>query len=380
MPPLGAMLHSWRLAEGLSLPEAARRLGVHPTTYQRWERGQRPYTRQLPAIAAVVGRELATVTTLAGPGPRRTGRPAPLDASVLTRARIAAAVNRVELGRTLHVGPATVYRWERGLTRPPEELLPRLAHELRLSGDELDAALAEHPVYRFDGEVLPGLGTVLRDRGLTRPGARRLLGVSATAVYEWEIGRTRVPAWALRRLAAACGRDVAALVDAGRRRAPRPSAAPSLAVLRRRVRMTQREAAAVLRISASTLGRQENGRRPVDLPMARTMARVYQAPLAAVIQAAGLELPPVLHLSRWDPEQLPDVLTGLRTASGLSRSSVARVLGVSHSTVARWESGESVPCSSVLASLELHYDIARGRLAARQRTDRSRPGHASRSA
>ena len=373
---LGRRLSEWRGMQQMSRSAAARRIGVHPTTFQRWEEGRRPYPRHLEAIADALGADLATVTALAGPAPRRPRRPAPADAPVLVRARLEAGLDRVELGRVLHVGPATVYQWERGNTRPPEDLLPRLARQLRLGRDELDLALADHPPCRYDGEVLPGLGAVLRERGWTRTQVRDLLEVASSTVFAWETGRTRAPSWALRRLATACGTEVEELVACGRRRSGRPTS--GLAALRHRVRMTQREAAAVLGVSASSLGRYETGRRPVALPLARAMARVYRVPLARVLAAAGLA-PPLLLTRQWTEAQLPAVLADLRQAAGASMSEVARNTGVSHPTVRRWESGESLPSPGALATLELRYRLGRGRLTALATSGREGAGSRSRS-
>jgi transcriptional regulator with XRE-family HTH domain len=45
-------------------------------------------------------------------------------------------------------------------------------------------------------------------------------------------------------------------------------------------------------------------------------------------------------------------------------SDVARVVGVSHPTVRRWERGETTPGPHALASLELQYQLGRGKLLA----------------
>ncbi len=357
---LGGRLAEWRRAQDLTQAAAARLLSVHATTYHRWEAGRRPYPRHLGTIAEVLGEDLATVSRLAGPAPRRRGRPAPADAPPLMRARLAAGLNRAELGRALHVGPATVYQWERGKTRPPSDVLPRLAVRLGLTREALDATLAAHPPSRYDGVVLPGLGGVLRRCGRTRTQVQDLLGAAPTTVFEWETGRTRVPTWALRRLATAVGVDLATLVSAGRRRTAGSAGVPTLATLRKRARMIQREAGAVLGVSVSTLGRYETGRRPVELPLARAMARVYRVPLPQVLAAAGLAPPPLLLRPRWTADQLPAVLTDLRQAAGASLSQVARCAGVSHPTVRRWETGESSPTPGALATLELHYRVQRG--------------------
>jgi transcriptional regulator with XRE-family HTH domain len=345
----------------LSLTAAAGRLDVHPTSYDRWERGRRPYPRHFEAIAMVLGETVDSVAILAGPPHRRPGRGAPADAPLLTRARLAAGLNRVELGRALHVGPAAVYQWERGNVRPAAGLLPGLAQALGLSRAQLDDALADHPPCRHDGEKLPSLGTVLRGQGLSRREVGQLLGIAGSTTFEWETGRRRVPTWAVRRLSVACGMDPDVLV-AHARREKHPPPVRTLMALRRQARMSRKEAAAVLGISPTTLARFESGQRSMGLPAARALARVYRVPLSRILVAAGLTPPAVLLARDWGLEPLPTILTELRKAAGLSMSEVARFTGVSHSTVRRWESGQSTPGAHTLATLELRYQLQRRRL------------------
>jgi transcriptional regulator with XRE-family HTH domain len=359
--PLGRRLRGWRTGAGLSLTAAAERLGVHPTSYQRWEQGRRPYPRHFPVIAGVLGEPVGAVSVLAGPPHRRPGRPAPPSAPLLVRARLAAGLNRVELGRAMHVGPAAVYQWERGNVRPAASLLPELARALGLSRRQLDDALSGHPPCRHDGEKLPTLGTVLRRRGLSRLEVGRLLGIAGSTAFEWETGRRRVPSWAVEELSRACRMDLDVLLgEARRERAPAP--VRTLAAMRRQVRMSQKEVAAVLGISATTVARYEAGQRSMGLPVARALARLYRAPLSRVMVAAGLTPPAVLLARDWALEPLPVVLAELRRAAGLSKSQVARFTGVSHSTVRRWESGQSTPGAHALAALELHYRVGSRRL------------------
>lgn len=358
---LGRRLHDWRSAAGLNLTAAGQQMGVHPTTYQRWEQGRRPYTKQCEVIAGVLGEPASAVLALAGPPHRRPGRPAPENASPLMRARLAACMNRVELGRLLHVGQATIYQWEAGHVRPPASLLPRLAGNLGLTTADLEAALVHHPPCRHDGERLPHLGSALRGRGLSRAGVCRLLGIAGSTAFEWETGRRRVPLWALQRLSAACDVERSVMIADARRQRTKPPAR-ALAAMRRQTGMTQKEAAAVLGISSSSLGRYEAGQRPLPPPLARAMSRLYRTPLARVLPAANMAVPPILLAPRWTSDELPIVLTELRKVAGLSRSQVARYTGVSHSTVHRWETGESAPSRHALAALELHYRLGPRRL------------------
>jgi transcriptional regulator with XRE-family HTH domain len=82
----------------------------------------------------------------------------------------------------------------------------------------------------------------------------------------------------------------------------------TLAMLRRRARMTQKGAATVLDISVSTLGRYENGLRVPGPNLLRAMARLFRAPVGLVFVAAGVPLPSALNPVRWGSAPLPQVL------------------------------------------------------------------------
>jgi transcriptional regulator with XRE-family HTH domain len=347
----------------LSVARAAALIGVHATTLTRWEHGHRPYTRQLPMIAAVLRLDKKTVETLAGPAPRRPGRRHSGPVSPLAAARLAAGLNRVDIGRLMHVGPATVYRWECGDVRPPVDRLAALATALRLTRPQLDDALAGHPPSRFDGVILPGLGAALRRHGVGTRHASCILRVSPSTMSYWETGRTRVPMHAVRALADACSVDPEELIRRGRTVVPRARRTP-LAALRHSAGMTQREAAAMLGVSVSTLSRYENGSRAVMFPLARKLAHIYAVPFGRMCVAADLAPPQTLTMRTWVPEQLPQVLADLRTAAGASKSQVAQVTGVTSPTVRRWETGESVPGDRILSTLERYYRLPGGRLTA----------------
>ncbi len=360
--PLGQRLCEWRSIAELSLTAAAEVFGVHPTTYQRWEQGRRPYPQRFAVIGSALGETVGAVSALAGPAPRRSGRPPPLDASPLMKARLAAGCNRVELGRLLHVAPATIYQWEQRDVRPSIDLIPHLARALGLTVDALHEALADYPPCRHDGVKLPTLGVVLRRLGISRRQVGELLGIAPSTAFEWETGRRRAPAWAVRELSREYGISVEFLLDEARH--PRgPAPVRALTAMRRHVRMSRKEAAAGLGISTTTLTRYENGERAMALPVTLGMARLYRVPISRVQAAAGVTLPAILSAPAWSQRELPTVLIGLRTAAGLSVNEVARFAGVSHATVHRWETGRSTPGSQALTKLESRYQLAPRRLA-----------------
>jgi transcriptional regulator with XRE-family HTH domain len=358
---LGRRLREWRSGARLSLAAAARCFGVHPTSYRRWEQGQRPYPRHFPAIGCVLSETVGAVSVLAGPPHRRPGRPAPPDASPLMRARLAAGYNRVDMGRALHVAPATIYQWEQRNVRPSVGLLPDLARVLGLTAHALHEAIADYPPCRHDGAKLPTLGGALRRRGVSRRRVGELLGIAYSTAFEWETGRRRVPVWAVRELSRECRISVDSLLEEARH-THAPARVRALTAMRRDVRMSQKEAAAILGISPTTLARYERGERSMALPVTRGMARLYRVPLSRVQAAAGLTLPAILLAPAWSNRELPTVLTELRRAAGLSMNQVARFTGVSHSTVRRWETGRSTPSSQALTKLEFRYHLTPRRL------------------
>ena len=105
------------------------------------------------------------------------------------------------------------------------------------------------------------------------------------------------------------------------------------------------------------------------------MAQAYRVPLIRVLSAAGLAPPPTLVSPVLTRVQFPGILTDLRHAAGASISEVARCAGVSHPTVRRWETGESVPSAGALARLELRYRLGRGRLTSLGPWARGSRGH-----
>lgn len=359
---LGPVLLSWRESEGLSRLAAARRLGVAHTTLRSWELDfVCPQPLQLRAVAAALRVDLDVLRALAGPDRVRTARTSGgSDASALCRARLAAGLTMTQLSRKVGVSPATVSRWENGLRTPSRTARVSLAAALRLPPDELADMLAGFPPRRSDGVLLPALGQLRRDRGLTQRAFRSAVGIGPTAANSWEQGRVRVPAHRLALVAEVLDLDVETLITTASRRRQRRTARRPLAALRGAAGLTQRELAHLLGASVRSVAHWEAGTRAVPLSVARRMAHCFRRPLPTVLAAAGLTLPAVSHPRTWTLAGLPDVLTALRRSSGLSAAAVGRRLNASAWVVRSWETGASVPSLSVCHRLEMLHGLPRG--------------------
>jgi transcriptional regulator with XRE-family HTH domain len=335
---------------------------VAHTTLRSWEvRGVCPQPLQLRALAAVLGRDVEDVRALAGSDRVRTALTSGgAGASPLCRARLSAGLTMTQLARKVGVGPAAVSRWENGLRTPDPAVRPRPVAALRLTPDELVRALGDRAPSRADGALLPGLGQLRRDAGLTQRAFRHELGIGATTTNVWEHGRVRVPVTRLADVAAALGVNPEILL-ARASRPPCPSVGERpLAALRRGAGLTQRELAFHLGVSVRSVVHWEAATRPVPPAVVRPLARCLRAPLAAVLAAAGLELPVLARPASWTPEQLPEVLATLRRSSGWSAAALGRRLGVAGRTVRTWETGAGTPSASAVRRLELLHSLPQG--------------------
>jgi transcriptional regulator with XRE-family HTH domain len=353
---------AWRADEGLSRPAAARRLGVAHTTLRSWEvNSVCPQPLQLRLLAEVLGAEPEAVRALAGPDPIRTVRTSGgHDASPLCRSRLAARLTMTQLGLKVGVVPATISRWENGVRTPSPEAQARLAQALRVTPEELTVMLAGSRPRRSDGVLLPGLGQLRRELGLTQRAFRTAIGIGPSAANAWEHGRVRVPTGRLATVAGALGVDPKAVVAAASL-PPRDRASDRpLTGLRRAAGLTQREMAHHLGASVRSVAHWEAGTRALPLPVARRLAALLKIPLRTVLRAAERELPMLTHPRTWTPVDLPHVLTTLRCNAGWSAAALARRLGTSGGVVRSWETAGVFPAASVCARLELVYRLPRG--------------------
>ncbi|HEX8774986.1 MAG TPA: IPT/TIG domain-containing protein [Pyrinomonadaceae bacterium] len=108
---LGAQLVERRAELGLSVADAATRIGAKPATYRRWERGQdQPSARFKPAVTSFLGQD-------PDPDPREFGES-------IRAARERDGLTRSQLARQLGVSSSTVRAWEDGAVSRPS---PRVA-------------------------------------------------------------------------------------------------------------------------------------------------------------------------------------------------------------------------------------------------------------
>jgi transcriptional regulator with XRE-family HTH domain len=125
--------------------------------------------------------------------------------------------------------------------------------------------------------------------------------------------------------------------------------------------MSQREAAAHLRIAVGTLARYEAGERATPVTVVRRMAAIYHRGVGEVLRSSGtpvVPLPPV----PWTPGDLPEALTALRLAAGLSKVALGRLVGRSGQAVSQWEAGRSRPTPATCRRMEAVFGLPAGRL------------------
>ena len=105
--------------------DVSRRLGVHKSSIQNWERGVgSPGIRQLPAIFEFIGCD---------------PEPEPKDLQkCIAYVRRRLGFTQEDLARALKINPVTVWNWETGRTRPSETRLRQIStladHDLLAHG------------------------------------------------------------------------------------------------------------------------------------------------------------------------------------------------------------------------------------------------------
>jgi transcriptional regulator with XRE-family HTH domain len=178
----------------------------------------------------------------------------------------------------LGVRAATVYNWEAGRARIPDEHLPRLASVVGTSESRLRQTLRAASAIEQSAPASP-LRRLRRRSGLSQEAVARRIGVSRHRVGDWERG-TRPPLWAVRALAAVYGVPVSRLARAAEVPAPplldrrrwQPGDLPRvLWTLRAWSGLTQREVAARCGVHPTSVRAWEAGR---TVPGARSRERL----------------------------------------------------------------------------------------------------------
>lgn len=204
------LLRTRREQRQMSADDLARHLAVHRNSVLRWERRERlPGPDHVRALARTLDLDTSVVAGFFDaarvPAAPATG----VRGHGLRSVRRAARVPVSRIADDLGVRAATVYNWEAGRARIPDEHLPRLAALVGTSEPRLRQALRSALVIEQAAPVSP-LRRLRRRSGLSQEAVARRIGVSRHRIGAWERG-TRPPLWAVRALAAAYGVPVSSL-------------------------------------------------------------------------------------------------------------------------------------------------------------------------
>jgi transcriptional regulator with XRE-family HTH domain len=266
--PSTTFLRDRRVRRGLAPDQVAERLGVHPASVRRWERGERlPGPVHVRALADALEVETAQVSAFFDRF-RRPEDPAPgVRGHGLRVLRTRAEIPAVRVAQTVGVPPATVYNWESGRARLPLDHLPALADAFRLEVEVLHELLTRAPAVR-PGPATTPLRRMRHRCGLSQSVVAARIGVSRHLVGSWERG-ARPPLAAVRRLASVYGQPVAVVARAAGVSPPaqldprtwRDGDLPAvIRVLRQWSGLTQRTLAELCACSIATVRGWERGR------------------------------------------------------------------------------------------------------------------------
>lgn len=290
---MDAFLRDRRRIRSLSATDVARLLEVHPNSVLRWERRERlpgpDHLRRLAQTLAAEVPDVATFFDLArAPSPPAGGERGP----GLRHLRRAAGVSVRRIAAALDVRDSTVYNWEAGRVRVPNEYLPALAALFRMAVPDLVQQLRAAPPPPKPAP-LPPLRRMRRRTGLSQEAVAQRIGTSRHRLGAWERGQ-RPPLWAVRRLATVYGVPVAHL--AGLVGVPAPALldprrwsagdlAPALRTLRTWAGLTQAEVGARCDFHPTSVRAWENAR-TVPSPRSRErLERLYGLPPGALVVA-----------------------------------------------------------------------------------------------
>lgn len=210
---MDTFLRNHRLRREIRPIDLARTVGVHPTSILRWERRERlPGPVHIRDLAHALELDPASVAAFFD-----AARPSPSDAGVhgrgLRAARRAANVPVTAIAHRLGVRVATVYNWEAGRARIPDEALAALGRVLGIPADDLVARLSTAPAPASPSPPGPLRRLRLRSR-LSQERAARAAGVHRHSLSAWERGRGTPPLVVVRRLARAYGRPTSEVAAA----------------------------------------------------------------------------------------------------------------------------------------------------------------------
>lgn len=290
---MNTLLRDHRLHRALSADALARHLDVHPTSVLRWERRERlPGPTHVKALARALELDTATVARFFDEARPSSPPPAGVRGHGLRALRERAEIPVRQLASHLDVRPATVYNWEAGTTRIPDEVLAALAAAVGLDVRRLTEWLRSAPVAHPTAPT-SGLRRLRRRTGLSQQEVAARIGTTRHRIGAWERGALP-PLWAVRRMAAVYGVAVARVARACGVPAPplldprtwAPGDLPgALVALREWSGLSQRELAERCGWHPTSVRAWERGRsRPVARSRSR-LERLYGLPYGALLAA-----------------------------------------------------------------------------------------------
>ena len=293
--PSAIDLRALRRTRRLRATDVAATLSVHPNTILRWERGERlPGPHVIHDLAQALGVPRQQITHFFDahrlPAEPTTG----VRGTALRPIRRRQDTTARELASRLGVPAHTIYNWESGRCRIPDQLLDPLAGALGVPSARLRRLLMTTPreagPASFDIPA-PTLTNLRRRRGLTVTASARFVGVSRWSIRAWEDRRTVPPLWAIRRLATLYGVRAAEVAEACgaaldvklHPRSWRPGDfGEVLATLRAWTGVTQRDLAERLGAGTATVRAWEAGRCRPRAASLRKLERLFGLPHSAL--------------------------------------------------------------------------------------------------
>lgn len=287
--------------------------------------------------------------------PRSTGPRSPL-----CTARLAAGLSLREFARAIPVSVATASRWETGRRRPHSADCAQIVITLGLDAGTVRSWFAGQQLLSTEALRGHNLRRLRTERNLSRRALADAVGVSVATVAHWECGRRALPVARVPDLADALHLAPGQLVSICFAPIDPVRETGALAVLRRRVGMTQVDVAERVGVSTGTVSAWERGVRTPAWPRLRALQRVYCCSVTDIAQAAGVHVPPQPNDSAQPP--LATAITSARCWRGASLRTTAARISVNWQTLRRWERGETTPGIREVRSLEGVLGVSPGSL------------------
>lgn len=262
------LLRHRRRQKALGVHHVAAEVGVHPTTIARWERRARlPGPHHVHALARVLDLSVSDVAeffdSVRGPDVEARG----VRGHGLRPLRRAAGLSARSVAAAAGVPVHSVYNWELGTARMPDQAVQGVADLMGLNPDGLVALLRTAPPPPPAREGASQLRRLRHRAGLSQSAVAERIGHSRHALGGWERG-AEPPLVALRRLAVVYGVPTDVVARAARvqppplldtRRWKSGTIQDVLVVMRRWHGLTQREVADLTGCSAAAVRTWEAG-------------------------------------------------------------------------------------------------------------------------